>query len=151
MSSGIDANSMEDLDGGLEDNAELALALRLSMESGGSGSVAAVNDASANDSGLAPNLPLENIASGPVLGNPSVVQELNSGVSGFQPPDDSSGSNREGDSAIDAAFLAELPEELRAEVIAQQSSQGGRWPGGAVLRSNPGFLCKNDASGVTLL
>ena len=136
------ANLMEDSDGGLEDNAELALALRLSMESGGPYLGAAVNDAIANDAELAPNSSVDNAASGPVLSS-STGQELNSAAvsSVSQPQGDSSGSNRDGESAIEAAFLAELPEELRAEVIAQQSSQGGaRWSGGAAVQSNPGWL-----------
>jgi hypothetical protein len=141
------ANAMEDLDGGLEDNAELALALRLSMESGVSDLSSAVNDASANDAELlAPNPAVENAASSPVPTSASAGHESTSTVvnlnSVSQPPGDSGGSNREGESAIDAAFLAELPEELRAEVIAQQSSQDGtRWIGGAAIQSNPGWFC----------
>jgi hypothetical protein len=43
--------------------------------------------------------------------------------------DDTLSSDRGGDSTIDAVFLAELPDELRAEVIAQQTAQtASRWP-----------------------
>jgi hypothetical protein len=140
------ANVMEDSDGALEDNAELALALRLSMESGGPDVGAVVNDEGADDAERAPNPSVENDALSSILSS-SAGQELNSGNSGSCPQGESSVSNREGESAIDAAFLAELPEELRAEVIAQQSSQGGtRWSGGAAIQSNPGWLRFNIAA-----
>ena len=126
-------NSIID-DRSLDDNDELALALRLSMESGDSMQPLPVN----NEGGAE----LQNVETQHSLSNETNIL---GGVGGSGAPRnvDSMSGVQSSDSleagAIDAAFLAELPDELRAEVIAQQSSQGTtRWAGGGA-QLNPGM------------
>jgi hypothetical protein len=118
---------------GLDDNDELALALRLSMETGDSSQLVAPaqhrGDAERETGG-----PLQEL-------NESEV-EIGPGSQGnLLPVLGAHTSDQVEDGAIDAAFLAELPDELRAEVIAQQSSQGAtRWPSGAATQTNLGMF-----------
>ena len=133
----MDATSTDAEDRGMDDNDELAMALRLSMESGTSnlsseqptdGDMVRENETS---------IPVASVSVIDVLSNdgPEPVETRPDLVTSGEP----SHRNDE-ESAIDAAFLAELPDELRAEVIAQQSSHtASRWPGGTATQESAGI------------
>ena len=127
----------------IDDNEELALALRLSMETGNS-SNAVPTDPNGGELGHDNDVSMPENENNDVQTNVPTIDSEGLEIASDANRDAEPSIRNEEESAIDAAFLAELPDELRAEVIAQQSSSSAsRWLGGASAQSNTGNVVFN--------